>query len=143
MMLHVTPDDQKTLITDIAPCGLNCRVCYAAMRKTGNRCPGCRGDDTHRAQSRVVCRIKTCSQRNENKKYCFSSDHYPCSRLRQLDDRYRRKYGMSVIENLDRIKDVGIRRFVRSENSRWICVSCGKKLYVHRADCLGCGRSWR
>jgi hypothetical protein len=46
-------------------------------------------------------------------------DEYPCKKLKSLDKRYRTKYGMSMIENLERIKDYGVRKFITSEKKRW------------------------
>jgi uncharacterized OB-fold protein len=34
---------------------------------------------------------------------------------------------------------VGIRKFVRKENSRWACSDCGELICVHRPACLTCG----
>jgi hypothetical protein len=141
MPLRVIPDERKTTIKDIAPCGMNCRVCYGTMREKGNRCPGCLGGEKNKNKSCISCRIRNCDHRKKNARYCFSCTIFPCSRLKQLDVRYRKKYGMSMIENLNRIQCAGIREFVRIENVRWICTICGKKLCVHRAECPGCGHA--
>ena len=62
-------------------------------------------------------------------KYCFECDTFPCARLKQLDKRYRTKYEMSMIENLEYIRDHGIRKFVKHEEKRW---TKGDKIYcVH------------
>ena len=143
MPLRVTSDERRTTINDIAPCGMNCRLCYATMREKGNRCPGCFGDDENKAKSCITCSIRNCNRLKNKGRYCFSCAIFPCTRLKQLDARYRKKYGMSMIENLNQIEHTGIRKFVRSENERWVCSLCGKKLCVHRADCLSCGYKWR
>ena len=47
-----------------------------------------------------------------------------------LDRRYRTKYGMSMIENLNYIQKKGIRRFLKKEKSKWII---GDKIFcVHK-----------
>ncbi len=48
-------------------------------------------------------------------KYCFCCDSFPCVRLNHLDKRYRTKYGMSMIDNLENIRKFGIRHFIRNE----------------------------
>jgi predicted RNA-binding Zn-ribbon protein involved in translation (DUF1610 family) len=63
--------------------------------------------------------------------------------LKHIDSRYRAKYGMSMIENLQRIETGGLRRFVASEKTKWLCPGCGATLCVHKAACLQCGRTWR
>lgn len=143
MPLRVIPDEHRTTIKDIAPCGMNCRICYATTRKKGKHCPGCRGGDIDKSKSCISCRIRNCDRIKRNAKYCYSCDIYPCLRLKQLDARYQKNYGMSMIENLNNIQHTGIRKFVRSENERWICSVCGKKLCVHRANCPSCGHPWR
>jgi hypothetical protein len=143
MPLRVKSDERKTRIKDIAPCGMNCSVCYATMRENSVQCPGCLGGDKNKNKSCISCRILNCDRRKEDAKYCFSCDVFPCSRLKQLDARYRKKYGMSMIDNLNNILKMGVREFVCRENSRWICTECGKKLCVHRAECPNCGNVWR
>ncbi len=121
----------------IAPCGMNCHLCMAYFKKLGKLpdrqnipCPGCRGSDKAKAKSCLTCRIKTCTKRQKNKwQYCFQCDTFPCARLKQLDKRYRTKYEMSMIANLEYIRDHGIRRFVKREQRRW---TKGDKIYcVH------------
>jgi ribosomal protein L40E len=51
------------------------------------------------------------------------------------------RYRMSMIENLDSIKSIGLERFAELEVTRWICKSCGAMLCVHRENCLRCGTS--
>ncbi len=139
---------QKRKITNtvptrlIAPCGMNCRLCIAYVREK-NPCPGCQADDADKPKTRVVCRIKTCERIADGKtKYCFSCDSLPCARLKHLDKRYRTKYGMSMLENLESIRDSGIRRFVASEKERWMCPQCGEIICVHKPQCLSCGHKW-
>jgi len=84
----------------IAPCGINCRLCRAYDREE-NSCPGCRGEDRLKPEYCVHCKIKTCDVAQDGEfKYCFECESYPCKRLRQLDRRYRSKYGMSMVETL-------------------------------------------
>ncbi len=47
---------------------------------------------------------------------------------------------MSMIENLENIKEFGIRKFVRSEKVRWSCPECGGTICVHKGYCFGCGK---
>ena len=44
--------------------------------------------------------------------FCGECAAFPCRRLRQLDLRYRTKYGMSMLANLEAIRTFGIRKFV-------------------------------
>jgi len=123
----------------IAPCGMNCRICYAYLREK-KRCPGCRGDDTNKAPSCLKCIIKNCETvRSNSSGFCYECEVYPCKRLKQLDKRYRTKYSMSMIENLGNIRELGIGAFVENEKERWRCKKCGGVINVHRGYCSDCG----
>jgi hypothetical protein len=127
----------------IAPCGMNCRLCHAHVRNK-NVCPGCRGDDSVKSKSCVLCRIKNCEKIVQGKeRYCFNCDSFPCDRLKHLDKRYRTRYGMSMIENLLQIREFGIRHFISKQKKRWTCPGCGGLLCVHKPQCLSCGHTWR
>lgn len=127
----------------IAPCGMNCRLCIAYLREK-KPCPGCLGDNSLKTKVRIMCRIKNCEKIvNSKVKYCFGCDSFPCARLKNLDKRYRAKYGMNMIENLDNIKKFGIRHFIRNEKERWKCPGCGEILCVHKPQCLYCQHTWR
>jgi hypothetical protein len=90
--------------------------------------------------TRVRCVIKNCAKRTETgNKYCFACGSFPCKRIKQLDKRYRTKYGMSMIENLNSIKEKGIRNFVKDEAVKWKCPACGGVICVHRKQCVACG----
>lgn len=114
----------------IAPCGMNCALCIGFVREK-NRCAGCNGASKDIHKGCRNCRITNCPKLKASKsKYCFTCDIFPCARLKQLDKRYRTKYEMSMIENLEYIRDNGIRKFIQHEKRRWVK---GDKVYcVHR-----------
>ena len=123
----------------IAPCGMNCGICMAYLREKLH-CPGCRASDRNKQKSCRACIIKHCKElKKARSKFCFKCPKFPCRRLKQLDKRYRTKYGMSMLENLDNIKKNGIRAFVRTEKKRWACKQCGDIVNVHRWACSSCG----
>lgn len=123
----------------IATCGMNCGVCIGRLREK-NKCPGCREFDAYKSSYGRKCIIRSCQiLKINNWKFCSDKcEKYPCLRLKNLDKRYRTKYGMSMIENLENIKTAGIEKFVESEQSRWKCPKCGELLCVHRVSCLKC-----
>jgi hypothetical protein len=123
----------------IAPCGMNCGICRAYLRKE-RKCPGCHGEDTLKAASCVKCIIRNCEMiQASQSKFCYECEKYPCIRLKQLDKRYRTKYAMSMIENLGNIKSIGLSAFVENEKERWRCPKCGGMICVHKGYCLDCG----
>ena len=120
--------------TLIAPCGMDCAICRAFLREK-NHCNGC--NSPYRNFNRN-CSFSACEKRTG--RYCHDCAEYPCRRLRQLDERYRKKYGMSMIENLEAIKEYGIRGFVKTERERWTCNACGGTINVHHGKCAACGK---
>ena len=124
----------------IAPCGMDCRLCMAYIRER-KACPGCRGDNLNKAKTCAACKIKNCVElANGNYAYCFSCDDYPCDLIKRIDKRYRTNYGMSMIENLENIRLIGLEAFIAREQERWKCPGCGGLICVHRKSCIYCGR---
>lgn len=122
----------------IAPCGMNCGICMAYLRKK-NKCPSCRKIDMNKPVTRAKCKIKNCDELNKNNfKFCFECNKLPCQRMKSLDKRYRTKYDMSEIENLEYIKTNGIKKFVEKERIRWKCPICGGVICVHNKKCYSC-----
>ena len=127
----------------IAPCGVNCRLCRAFIRDR-KPCPGCREGDNHKSNACLTCAIKNCNQiAIEKHEFCFLCAKFPCADLLHLDRRYQAKYSVSVIENLARIKAVGVEKFVTEETTRWSCPKCGRLLCMHKSQCVKCGHEWQ
>jgi hypothetical protein len=125
----------------IAPCGMNCSLCIAYQRAK-NKCSGCNGPDENKPKSCTVCHIKQCEELLHTQSgFCFSCGKFPCKRLKQLDTRYRTKYGMSMIQNLSKIELQGMKNFIKADTSKWTCKKCGSLLSVHREQCQTCGKS--
>jgi hypothetical protein len=125
----------------IAPCGMNCGLCMAYLRKR-NKCPGCNESDEKKPVSRARCKIRICEIfENEKTEFCFKCIQFPCDNLKHLDKRYRTKYHMSMIENLEYIRDLGLREFLLKEKSNWTCTKCGGTICVHSAECCECGEN--
>ena len=101
----------------IAPCGMDCGICKAFLREH-NPCRGCNDAEGNKPKTIVNCRMRVCAKRTG--RFCCDCAEFPCEHLRHLDHRYRTKYGMSEIENLEYIREKGIRKFVERERRRWI-----------------------
>ena len=126
----------------IAPCGMNCGICFAYLREK-NKCAGCRGDDANKPITRVRCKIKQCAVFQKGKaKYCFECGEFPCENLNKLDKRYRKNYDMSMVENLEFIQSKGLKKFEKQQNEKYSCV-CGGTVCVHNNTCYRCGTIMR
>ena len=119
----------------VAPCGMNCAICKAYLRDK-NRCHGCKEVDKNKPKTRFLCKIRICKERKG--KYCFECKDFPCDNLRHLDKRYRTKYHMSMIENLNFIKTYGIGSFLENEVVKWRCSECGGVICCHNGLCFNC-----
>ena len=83
----------------IAPCGMNCRLCYGYIR-VKNKCNGRRSQDGSKPTSCSKCSIVNCEKlMGYGSGFCYECDKR-CRRLKYLDKRYREKYHMSMVENL-------------------------------------------
>jgi hypothetical protein len=120
----------------IAPCGMNCSICMAYLRER-NPCRGCRIPDEDKPKSRTECRIRNCEKLSSD--FCYACEDFPCERLIALDKRYRLKYSMSMILNLEFIRVNGFDRFLRRETKKWKCPVCNGVVCVHRKSCTNCG----
>lgn len=127
----------------IAPCGMNCSLCIAYQFRVFdiNRhgfhrrsCPACMPRGEHCTHMSDACGKLAKGE----VRFCFTCERYPCKRLKQLDLRYRKKYHMSMIENLDFIQRHGMDTFLAKETAKWTCPKCGEVLCCHNGLCLNC-----
>ncbi|MDD2238856.1 MAG: DUF3795 domain-containing protein [Bacilli bacterium] len=128
----------------IAPCGMNCSLCIAYifnkfnLNKEGfhkKYCPGC----IARKQNCVFALGKKCDLIANGKiRFCYECNKFPCEGLKRLDKRYRAKYNMSMIDNLNCIKENGIDQFIKKEIEKWKCKTCGESKCCHNGLCLNC-----
>lgn len=128
----------------IAPCGMNCALCvnYQAMKNDISKhgfhksyCPGCIPREKFCAYMRNKCVLI-----GEGKiRFCFECGNFPCERLKNLDKRYRTKYHMSMIDNLNFIKANGMDKFLENEEAKWRCDKCGDPICCHNGLCMKCG----
>lgn len=100
----------------IAPCGMNCGLCLHYLRAE-NKCPGCFTGKKINGRC-IKCGIRLCQERHGQ--FCFDCAKFPCERLKRLDKRYQKKYGMSEIENLRYVKVNGIKSFLEREEKKWV-----------------------
>jgi hypothetical protein len=123
----------------IAPCGMNCGICMAYLREK-NKCPGCAHIDPYLKSYRRNCTIRNCETIKSNQSgFCYECADYPCRRLKQLDKRYTTKYHMSMLENLEMIRDKGIEALLTREAEKWKCPECGGIISCHNGICYSCG----
>ncbi|HEY0196346.1 MAG TPA: GyrI-like domain-containing protein, partial [Methanobacterium sp.] len=116
-----------------------------AYLREKNKCPGCRVESNNKRDSIGRCKIKNCEVIQKDKlEFCSGCDSFPCRTLENLDKRYRTKYNMSMVENLENIQNLGMEKFLENEDKKWTCFDCGGTICVHKGYCYGCGKIfWR
>lgn len=127
----------------LAPCGINCAVCAAYLARVHNlkekgiRYPYCEGCRPRGKQCAFL--KKRCERLLQGTvRFCFECPQFPCRSLETLDARYRRKYHMSMVENLRFIKAHGVESFLEAEREKWRCPYCGGVISCHNGLCFSC-----
>jgi len=125
----------------IAPCGMNCGICSAFLAKTHDiksrdvrmgYCAGCR------PRGKQCAWIKKRCEYIGHLTYCYECPEFPCKTLQHLDTRYRTLFRMSMIENLNFIKENGLEKFLAKEQAKWQCPDCGGTICCHNGLCFNC-----
>ena len=127
----------------VAPCGMNCAVCsgYLALKHNvkskGVRmpyCKGCRPRDKKCAFLKKKCEFLM----NNKLQFCYECGDFPCERLKRIDKRYRTFFRMSLIENLESIRENGMSDFLKTQGRKWRCPECGGVVCCHNGICFDC-----
>jgi hypothetical protein len=121
----------------LAPCGINCMLCYAHLTRK-KKCPGCLCGDENKSSGCLNCKIKTCAE-ERGYTYCFECGEFPCKRVKDIDKRYRLKYHTNPIENLLYAREKGVEAFLKMDAKRWKCGECGGIIGMHSGECSECG----
>ncbi|MDG6223548.1 MAG: DUF3795 domain-containing protein [Candidatus Bathyarchaeota archaeon] len=128
----------------VAPCGMDCNVCsgYLALehkiRSKGIKmayCKGCRPRDKQCAFLKKRCEKLL----NHEIEFCYECQDFPCKNLQHIDDRYKSHYHMSLIENLQLIKEQSLEKFLETQQKKWECTECGGTICCHNGLCFNCG----
>jgi hypothetical protein len=90
----------------VAPCGVICDLCSGYQRDR-NKCVGCNntGNKPNHCNS---CIIRNCEEKSNEKTLCNKCGKFPCKRIKDLDRRYKTKYGESPMDNLQMINEKGM-----------------------------------
>jgi hypothetical protein len=127
----------------IAPCGMNCALCSSYLAREydlktqgifRSYCAGCRPRGKNCAFMKKSCELLG----KGLVKYCYECAEYPCRRLKHLDKRYRTFYHMSMIANLEYIKEHGMEMFLEKQEEKWRCPKCGGTVSCHGGLCFSC-----
>ena len=125
----------------VAQCGINCGTCVAFLGYTmsGSRkkhvCVGCR---TRASLCAFIKKGYKALANKERVEFCFECSYFPCEKLIKLEETYNRKYDLSLIGNLNYIKEKGMDAFLEREKTKLTCPTCGGVISVHTKRCYTC-----
>lgn len=119
----------------LAPCGMNCMVCYKHCY-TKKPCPGCTLGDSGKPEHCRKCRIKECVKAR-GYTYCFECTDFPCKIIKSLEKSYNKRYNESLVGHSIEAKDKGIDTFLVSQREKWTC-QCGGAISLHDGECSEC-----
>ena len=103
-------------------------------KKRKHSCTCCRSEE-----KRCAFIKKECNKLSDGAiEYCFECSDFPCENLEKLDKRYREKYDMSMIKNLEFIKENGVKQFLEKEEQKYRCPECRGIICVHNGKCYSC-----
>jgi hypothetical protein len=130
--------DKEISVIMIAPCGMNCQVCYVHLKKK-KPCQGCRGQDEAKPEHCRKCKIKVCAF-GLGIDYCIQCPSFPCAVVKRLDKSYRQRYQESLVDNAIRLSNLGANCFLHEEREKWLCRVCGGIVSLHDRVCSECGK---
>jgi hypothetical protein len=124
----------------IAPCGINCRICIAYFgytmsgKKSKKQCIGCNPSGKSCAHLKKYC----AKLRKKEIEYCYECSDFPCEHLQRIDTAYRDRFYVSLVANLEYIRDNGMKKFLQEQEERYKCPSCQEVICVHNGKCYSC-----
>lgn len=123
----------------LAPCGLNCMLCYRHLGK--NPCPGCRArlDDPDSYKRKCVMRACVFERGYAT---CADCAARPCKRVKTFQKRYMDGYGVDLSAIAKQVQSAGAEAFLRAGLQAHTCADCGHLIDLHFGVCSGCSRQY-
>ena len=80
----------------LAPCGMNCQVCYRHLTPR-RACLGCRGGASNKPPHCRDCALKACAA-ERGVAFCAACSRFPCKSMAALEKTYQKRWGISLAE---------------------------------------------
>ena len=123
----------------LAPCGLNCMLCYRHLGK--NPCPGCRARLSEPDTYQRKCVMRACVL-ERGYFSCADCAERPCKRVKVFGKRYREGYGVDLAANAARLHKIGAEALLTGQIAAHTCPACGHLIDLHFGRCSGCARQY-
>lgn len=84
------------------------------------------------------CSIRSCANNKQDVTRCSDCNELPCVRLKNLINTgllHRAEY----LPNLNKIREMGVKEWIRYEEERWRCPACSMPLSWYDTRCAQCG----
>ena len=65
---------------------------------------------------------------------------YPCKQIKYLEKSYRTRYGASLMDNSQSVKEKGLEAFMEQQKANYTCPECGGIISIHDMECSECQR---
>ena len=131
------------IIPELAPCGVYCGACASF----GKSCFGCSSEKNQKRKSKLSCQLRKCCYSVKLKNYCFECDQFPCKPFRKKlidshkgDAKYN--YRHEVLENFQKLAELGVEQFIEYQNKKWLCSSCNGSIKWYDYTCDQCGKKY-
>lgn len=121
----------------IAPCGIICLFCAFHLRAE-KPCGGCHAPAEESIKGNgKSCAKKRCAEERGHQ-WCFQCAKFPCARIKDLNKRYMRNYGMDLVRDGLAAKENAL-SFMEAKRAALICPRCGGIMDCHYRKCGDCG----
>ena len=125
----------------LGPCGVYCEACPSFKLS----CNGCGSENKNQKRKRKwSCRIRVCYFVKKNFSFCFECEEFPCKvYTKKISDSHkgdkRYQYRHELPSNLERIKKIGIEKWLKEQKTRWQCPKCLGTIRFYHYKCPHCG----
>jgi len=127
-----------------APCGIYCGACRqylvlkkGQLKKRGFKL-GCKGCRVRNKKCKWI--RKDCSaMKRGDFEFCCECDNLPCQGLKELDEIYQERYNVNMVDNLKRIEEIGVEKWLQEQKKLYTCPQCAGEICVHDEECYDCG----
>lgn len=124
----------------LAPCGLNCMLCYRHLGK--NPCPGCRVQPEDPGAYQNKCHMRACTA-ERGFSICATCAERPCKRVKAFQKRYMDGYGVDLSAIAKAVQQAGAESYLRADLAAHTCPDCRHLINLHYGVCSGCGRQFQ
>ncbi|MFW9867086.1 MAG: DUF3795 domain-containing protein [Candidatus Thorarchaeota archaeon] len=126
-----------------APCGIYCGACRQyllwkkdLLKERGFKmgCKGCRIRNKNCAFIKRDCP----SLKKKQIEYCYECEQFPCQNLQKINSQYQERCSVNLIENLKRIEEIGVEKWLQEQNELYKCPECEGEICIHDTECYDC-----